>query len=154
MAHYSVFSLKDFSNESSPVSIYNGAITPASLAGFLTEFGQMRTAIDNITIGTMQKEKWVGDDTLLSNALPASAFAQRELKWLVSYRNAVSNKNYTVEIPTADPINRLIAGTDRMDLTEAAAAAFVTRFNSFARSPENDTDAVAVNAIFLVGRNI
>lgn len=154
MPHYSNFQLLDYSGERSTVSMFNGPITAGTIAGFLTAFGGMRTAIDGITLGTMSKEKWVGDDTLLSNALPANAFAQRELKWLVVYRNTVSNKIYTLEIPTADPTGRLIAGTDRADLAEANTAAFVTAFNAFARSPENDTDAVAVQEILLVGRNI
>lgn len=154
MPHYSVWSFLDYSGETSPVTIHHGAITPVNLAGFLTEFGQMRSAIDGISIGTIQKEKWVGDDTLLSNALPANAFAQRELKWLVRYRDTTSNKIYNIEIPCADPTGRLVAGTDKADLTETNMAAFVTRFESFGRSPESDTHNVAVQEIILVGRNI
>lgn len=150
----SIFTLLDYSNERSAVSITNGDITAVSLPGFLTDFGDIRDTIDGITLGTMSKEQWIGDDTLLSNALPASAFAQRELKWLVIYTNNVTGKLHNLEIPTADPVGRLIAGTDRADLTEANMLAFVTDFNGFARSPENGVDAVTIQEILLVGRNL
>lgn len=148
------FTVLDFSGEKSPASIPAGPITALSIAGFLTEFGQMRAAIDGITLGAIHKEMWVGDDTVLTNVLPTNAFAQRELKWLVRYRGNTSQKIFTLELPTADPTGRLIAGTDRMDLTETAAAAFVTRFNSFTRSPEDPNEAVTLMEVILVGRNI
>lgn len=152
--HLSTFTFLDYSNEKSNVRIYNGAITPASLAGYLTEFGALRTALDGITLGTIHKEAWIGDDTLLSNSLPASPLAQRELKWLVTYRDTTSQNLYTITIPTADPTGRLVPGTDLADLTEAGMAAFVTAFEQTARSPEADTHNVEVMTIRLVGRNI
>lgn len=152
--HYSVFTQLDFSGEKSATTIYNGAITPASLAGFLTEFGQMKATIDTITRGTMHREQWVGDNTLLSNTRPVDANAQRELKWKVNYIDTVTQIPYHVTLPCADPTGRMIAGTDLADLANADIAAFVTRFNSFARCPDNDANAVAVQSIQLVGRNI
>lgn len=156
MPHYSVFTLKDYSDEETPVTIYNGAITAGTLPGFLTEFGQMRDAIDAITLGTVKKEKWVGDDTLISDARPASPIAQRESKWLVFYRDVVTNKVHRLEIGTADVgavgASRLVPGTDLADLTNTEIAAFVTRFESFARSEAgNMTDVVKIQK---VGRNI
>lgn len=153
-SHYSTFTFLDYSGEKSTSRVYNGAITTVSLPEFLTEFGALRAAMDTITSGTINKEAWVGDDTLLSNALPVSEYAQRELKWLVTYRNTVSNNLYTVTVPTADPTGRLIPGTDLADLANAGIAAYVTAFEAIARSPENDLDVVDVVSIRLVGRNI
>jgi len=152
--HYSVFTQLDYSGEKSATTIYNGAITALSIGGFLTEFGQMRTTIDNITLGTPHAEQWVGDKTVLSNDLPTNPFAQRELKWLVRYKGNTTQKIFTLEIPCADPTGRLVAGTDKADLTEASMAAFVTRFQSFARTPDSDVETVTVLDVFLVGRNI
>lgn len=152
--HYSIWKLKDFSREDSSVKMYNGAITPVSLPGFLTEFGQMRTAIDDITLGTVVEETWVGDKTDISNIAPTNVFAQREMKWLVTYEDDVSKNVHYLTIPTADPTGRLIAGTDKANLAEAAMAAFVTRFNSFARSPESDQNTVTLLDVELVGRNL
>lgn len=151
--HYSIFTLLDNSDESASAKIYNGAVTAVSIAGFLTEFGQMKATIDTITRGTMQKEQWVGDNTLLSNVRPVDQNAQREIKWKVNYIDTVTQKKYHVTLPTADPTGRMIAGTDLADMANADIAAFVTRFNSFARCPDNDTNAVSVVSIQLVGRN-
>lgn len=152
--HYSLYTLLDASGERSTTKIYNGPITVGTITGFLTEFGQMRDAINAITLGTMEKEAWVGDATVLSTALPANAFAQRELKWLVRYRDTVTNKRYTLEIATADPTGRMVAGSDLANLSETQMAAFVTQFNSYARCPDSDANAVEIVDIRLVGRNI
>lgn len=152
--HYSLFTILDASGEKSNVTIYNGPITAANLPGFLTSFGAMRNAISAITLGTMHKEVWVGDSTILSQTLPTNQFAQRELKWLVRYKGNTSNKIFTLTIPTADPQGRLIGGTDRADLTNAQIQSFVNQFESFARTPDSDTENVTVLDIVLVGRNI
>jgi len=151
---YSLFTLKDFSDENSTVKIHNGAITAVSIAGFLTAFGGMRTALEAITLGTMAQEQWIGDLTLLSNTLPTNPFAQRELKWLVRYHGDTTGKKFQLEIPTADPTDRLVAGTDLADLTETDMAAFVTAFEAFARTPDSDTETVTIDQIVLVGRNL
>lgn len=153
--HYSLFQLRDFGRETSTVKIFNGAITGASIAGFLTAFGGIRAAIEGITLGIVSKEQWVGDDTVLSAAVPASQVAQRESKWLVRYHNVVTNKPHHLEIPTADLIGvALIPGSDFADLTAAPMSTFVTAFNAFARSEENDADAVVIDSVQFVGRNI
>ena len=152
--HYSVFTLLDNSDEKSNVTIYHGAITPTSLAGFLAQFGAVRNAIDAITLGTMHKEMWVGDNTTLSQVRPTSEFAQREVKWLVRYRGNTSNKIYTLTIPTADPAGRMVAGTDQANLTNPQIQTFITEFQGFARTPDDDQENVTVLDIRLVGRNI
>jgi len=152
--HVSNWSLLDFSNESSSVRMYNGAITAVSIAGFLTAFGGMRTALEGITLGTMKQEQWVGDLTVLSNTPPTNVFAQRELKWLVRYQGNTTQKIHNLEIPTADPTGRLTAGTDKADLTETNMAAWVTAFEAFARTPDSDTETVTVLDVTLVGRNL
>lgn len=152
--HVSSFTLMDYTKEKSDTSIYTGAITAVSIAGFLTAFGNMRTAIDNLTLGTLHKEAWIGDSTVLSQVPPTNEFAQRELKWLVRYRGNTSQKIFTLTIPTADPVGRLVPDTDKADITNTEVAAFITLFNSFARTPDNDTEGVTFLDMVLVGRNI
>ena len=154
MPHVSQFTMLDYSNEKSRVEVYNGAITAASIAGFLTNFGALRTAIEGITRGVVQQEAWVGDRTVISNTPPTDENAQRELKWLVVYSGATSHKLFQVAIPTADPTGRLVPGTDLADLTDTEMAAFVTAFETLARTPDSDTETVNVEQIRLVGRNI
>lgn len=154
MPHLSEFTLLDYSNEKSRVTVYNGAITSASIAGFLTQFGALRTAIEGITLGVVQQEAWVGDRTVISNTPPPNEFAQRELKWMVTYTGDTSNKVFQVTVPTADATGNLVPGTDLADLTTTAMAAFVTAFEAIARTPDSDLETVTIQSIRLVGRNI
>jgi len=154
MPHLSQFTLLDFSNEKSGVTVYNGAITAVSIAGFLTNFGALRTAIEGITLGTMHQEAWIGDRELISNTLPTNAEAQREKKWLVTYTGNTSGKKFTLEIPTADLTGRLVSGTDLANLSNTEIAAFITAFETIARSPDNDEENVTVQTIKFVGRNL
>lgn len=154
MPHLSEFTLLDYSNEKSRVTVYNGAITSASIAGYLTQFGALRTAIEGITLGVVQQEAWVGDRTVISNTPPANEFAQRELKWMVTYTGDTSNKVFQVTVPTADATGNLVPGTDLADLTTTAMAAFVTAFEAIARTPDSDLETVTIQSIRLVGRNI
>lgn len=150
----SIFTLLDFSREKSTVSLYNGDITAVSIAGFLTQFGALRTAIEGITLGVVQQEQWIGDRTVLSNTPPTNPFAQREMKWLVTYTGDTSGKIFTLEIPTADLTGRLIEDTDLADMTNTEVAAFVTAFEDIARTPDDDTETVTVQNIRFVGRNL
>lgn len=151
--HYGTFTVLDYSEEKSPVSFSFGGVTAINIAGFLTEFGNLRTALTNIILGTVQKEKWVGDDTVLSNTPPASQNAQIELKWLLTYEGATTKKKFRQEIPTPDT-SKLVPGTDLADMTDPDVAAYVTAFETIAKSPDNDTEGVNVLDMRLVGRNI
>jgi len=155
MPHLSGFSINDRSGEKSRHTLYNGAITAASIAGFLTNFGAYRTALEGIILGNVTQEEWVGDRTALTEALPASNFAQRELKLLVRYVGDTSGGVHTLEIPTPDLASLTIApGTDLVDLTDAGVmAAWVAAFETIARSPDDDTETVTVLSIQFVGRN-
>ena len=153
MAH-SIFTLRDYSGESTAVRIYNGDVTAISIAGFLTDFGDMRDAVEGITLGEMAQEQWVGDLTTLSADLPVNVFAQRELKWLVRYHDTVTNEKAKLEIGTADPTGVMLPASDFADLTVEPMLTFVTEFNAFARHPESATNAVVIDSIQLVGRNI
>ena len=154
-AHYSVFQFRDFGRETSNVKIYNGAITAASLPGFLTAFGAMRAALEAITLGIASQEMWVGDITVLSAAAPTNQEAQREKKWLGRYHDTVTQKKYTFEVPTADlTAVALLPGTDFADLTVTPMSTFKTNFDAFARNPDSDTNAVVLDSMQFVGRNL
>jgi len=158
--HYLNITLTDYSAESSPLKVFNGAITAASIAGYLTDLGQFRTATDALTLGTIEREQWVGDNTLISNILPTDPDAQRERKGLVTYVGDTSSKLYTLTIPTirtkaVDGVTSLLMpATDLFNLAAPLVAAWVTEFETIARTPDNDTETVTVQSIRLVGRNI
>lgn len=158
--HYVTLTLTDYSNESSPLKVFHGAVTLSSIAGYLTDLGTFRTASDNLTLGTVEKEVWVGDNTLISNVVPTDPDAQRERKGLVTYIGNTTSKIYTLTIPTirtkaVDGVTSLLVpGTDLFNLTAPLVAAWVTQFENLARTPDNDLETVTVQNIRLVGRNI
>lgn len=161
------FTLLDYSREKASFSVATGEVTAVSLPGLLDEVGDLRSAIEGITLGVVHKEALSVFDTTLSNTPPASALAQVESAWLVTYSdttaffddpvNAIPNEGYgrlfTVTIPTAEigAAGRLQANSDMANLAEAGMAAFVAAFEATARSPYGG--AVNVETIRHVGRN-
>lgn len=151
--HYAGVTTLDYSNESSSHNFGIGAITELSLAGFLSQFGDYKNALANIILGTIQKDIWVGDRTVLNNSAPASPQAQNELGFRVFYHGAVNQKKGHMTIGTADP-SKVVPGTDQVDMTDTDIAAFVTAFETIAKMPDDDTEGVEVDFITLVGRNV
>lgn len=161
--HYGVFTYRDYSNETSSAKFYNGAITAASLPGYLTNFGNLKTAINGLTLGTLAAEQWVGDNTRLSNDKPAEPWAQRENKWLVTYEGNTSEKLFQMSLPCANlaaedeqvppqPVLAQDGETANMNCT--LVQDFITAFEAIARTPDDDTETVTVKSIRYVGRNL
>jgi hypothetical protein len=161
------FSMLDYSREKSSFSIATGEVTAVSLPGLLTQVGELRTAIEGITLGVVADESLSVFNTNLSNVPPSSPLAQVESCWLVTYEdateffddpvNAIPNEGFgrlfTLTIPTAEigAAGRLAPNSDEAVLTETGMAAFVTAFENTARSPYGG--AVNVISIRHVGRN-
>ena len=156
MPHYLHYSMKDYGGEVSGTTINIAPITLTSLSGLVTAVGALRAAIEGVTLGVMQKEKVVMDDTFLSRDKATDKVAQRELKWLVTYEGVTNHRSYDLEIPTADP-SLILAGTkDQADLTAGDWPDFITIFEnaSIGRVPGSDTEAVQIVDVRLVGRNL
>lgn len=156
MVHFGTFKIRDYSDETSTMKFFNDAITAVSLPGYLTDFGNLRTAVQGVIAGNIAVETWVGDQTLLTQAAPASPVAQRELKWLVTYEGSISGKLYQLTIPTADISNAalLLPNSDEADLTAQAWVDFITAFQAIGSTPDNPAENVTVRSIRLVGRNL
>lgn len=144
------FTLLDYDRESSTMHFNTAAITAVSLPGTLTAFGNLRTAIGNISVGTVASEALYVNRSKLSNVPPADPNAQRERKWLVSYEdtteffdpgvdsipNAGFGSVFSVEVPCADfSGTHLLTNSADADLTDPDIAAFKTAFEAIARSP-------------------
>jgi len=164
MVGHGSLTLIDYDKEVAASSFYTGDVTAVSLPGLLTQFGDLRAAIEGITLGVMRQEALKVFDTRLSNAKPSDKEAQRETKWLVVYEdnlpffddpvNAIPNAGYlkifTMEIGTAD-LSLLNTDTNTMNITAGAGLTFKTAFEAIARSPYGGT--VTVRQVQHVGRN-
>lgn len=158
------FSMLDYSREKSSFSMATGAVTAGTLPGLLTEIGTLRAAIEGITLGVVSDESLSVFNTNLSNTPAASELAQVESAWLVLYEdnlpffddpvNAIPNEGFgrlfTLTIPTADIVGRLVANSDEAAFA-GAINTFITAFETTARSPYGGT--VNVTKITFVGRN-
>ena len=151
--HYGSFTVKDYSDENSDMSFHNGPITALTIAAYLAQFGDLRDATEDIILGNIVSDKWVGDATKYSVAAPTDPNAQRERKWLVTYEGTTSFSVYKLEIPTAnlDLADALLPGTDLVDLTQTQIAAWITAFEAIGKTAYQE--AVNVIEIEAVGRS-
>lgn len=149
--HYGEFEMLDYSESKSSFSVNFGAITPVSLPGFLTDFGALRTALGNITVGTIRRERWIGDETILSNIPPVNSAAQREIKWWVDYYESVEPyREGTLTIACPD-LALLSSDGWNADYANPAIAAFITSFEAIVVDSVSGA-SVIVDRIQLVGR--
>ena len=141
------WTIADYSDERSTVSVPVGDITALTIAGLLTQIGTLKSAIEGLTSGVIQRESW-GQSTKISNALPASQSAQRESKILVIYEDSVTYELFRMEIPCRNDANiALIANTDKLDLSDAETAAFVTAFEAIARQNGHACNVLEMSVI-------
>jgi hypothetical protein len=147
-AHFGSVTFLDFSNEKTTSQFHFPFITAVNIDEFLADFGDLRTAMEGIVLGTLSGDMWVGDKTKYGNAPPSDVNAQRERKFLVVYEDVTTLALYNMEIGTADFTGRLLDDTDLVDLTETDIATFITAFEVLARSPEgNNVNVVQIRAV-------
>lgn len=150
--HFGSLTFLDYSREKSSMTFFFPAVTALNIADFLSDFGDLRTATEALSIGTLAQDQWTGDRTVYSKTPPADLNAQRERKWLVTYEDTSTFAEYQVEIPVAKTAGLLVANTDLGDLSAADWVTWIAAFETLARSPEGNT--VNVLRAQLVGRNI
>lgn len=157
--HKSTIMYGDATGENSTMEVFNEALTITNLDAYLALFGTLQTATDGITLGTRRQQSWIGDKTTVTNAYPTNPAAQRESKLLVNYQDDVTEKGYTLTIPTVDFSTLVFVplGGDAVQFAGAAASAaikaWVTAFEAIAVSPDDDTHSVTVTGMRYVGRN-
>lgn len=151
----SAWTLRDATGENTVFAFPMGAITAVSLPGFLTEFGAMRTAIDNLTLGTLRSESWTGDNTRLDDTTPSNPAAQRELGLRVFFIGNSGSDERFVTLGTVDP-SKLAFTPGAADYVALDASQevedFITAFEQIARHPNSDLETVTVTKLRLVGR--
>lgn len=151
----------DASNEKYAVVLTTVDVTAGNFNAQGTLFSDLLLAAQDISGGIVNKRRRT-IATGLNGAVPTDALAQRETKWLIGYTDVTANlaagvtnpyygKNFTNELPTANPSAHLAPNSDYCDLTITEVAALVTAFEAVARSPSGG--AVDINYIKFVGRN-
>lgn len=146
----------DTSGELSRVDIYTPDVTAGNIAAILDDAnpahaGSLAEAVAALSLCTAHSHDVLAVKAIDSSTPPVSQYAQRELGLMVTYSDNVTGRIYHVTIPGPDWTNLGQAGTDMVLTSAAAWTAFVTLFNSVARS--QDGNAVTVMSGRLVGRN-
>jgi len=153
VATTNTFTINDYSNEKSTFGLTSVTVNAGNLATQQTAAAALAGAVDNLTIGELVKQ--VQTLVILDTpAIPDSPYAQRELKWLVSYVGNTSGKVFQCEIAAPDITDNVVVNTDQADLASSDWDDFVTAFEAYVKSPDNGTEAVTVLGARLVGRNI
>jgi len=158
------FTFEDYNAEKSSMAMNIGPITVLNFAAVRDAIDDLKTAVGGLTLGE-QRKTTISEQFSESSAAVTNQNAQRERKWLVSYRdvtqffdvaNTISNVGfgnvYQVEVPTAD-LSLLTGNSDILPLTQTQAAAFVTAFEAVQNSPTGGNE-IEVIEIRHVGRNL
>lgn len=142
----------DYSDEKSSLTVHAAELTAANFDAEATEAGALSLAINALSIGSLVR-RTISQVEIDNPDTPTNVYAQRELKWLVSYRGATSGKLFQLEIPCANLTDNLVVGTDIADITSTSWDNFITAFEAYARSPDSPTELVTFEGARLVGRN-
>lgn len=158
------FTIEDYDGETSGFRLNVGPLTAANFTAVRAGLDAVKAALvsDAVILGELRKST-ISESFAESAAPVASVFAQRESKWLVTYRditqfldvgNTINNVGfgnlYSVEIPTAN-LALLQANEDSVDLADVAA--FIAAFEAIQNSPTggNETEVVSMRH---VGRSL
>lgn len=131
-----LLALADSSAEIGTTEWEAGDLTPTSLAGALSDWEGLKTAIQAVVLGTQQKDQW-GDSTLIEAALNTAGENQRGKKWSVLLRDNVTLFKSTRKIPTANlSLLPIINGkrAEDLDLTAGVGLTLKQKIEGFARS--------------------
>lgn len=145
--------ITDASEENSSFGYESAVLTAGNIVAQTTAHGALATATADLTIGNLVKQS-VAQILVDDPGVPTNPYAQRELKWLVTYQAVTSGKKFQLEIPAPDLTDNIIPGSDVADITSDDWDAWITAFVAVAKSPDDITDSVIVLGARLVGRNI
>lgn len=150
-----VWTYADYGGEKSPVSIAIPALDAGNIAAQLTEIELLETAIAGVTGGLQVKQTIVASENGSGSGKSTEPTAHREMKWLVTYADAVTGKPHNLEMPCPTLTAALLDSNskDGADLSAAAWTSFISVFEGLVLAPDTE-NAVTVQSVRLVGRNI
>lgn len=146
-----LLSYKDYGvpGEIGSVAYNTVEITDVNIVAQTAALDTLRLAMEAISLGGVQKRQlvaWVNE----TKVEPTDPFAQREIKWLVRYKDTSSDKEYSLEIPCADLQFLDPENSDKALMSGTEVAAYKAAFEAVVRSPEGN--ATEVIELLFVGR--
>lgn len=153
MSTQNTFQITDYSDEKSSFGFLSVTGNAGNLTAQETAAAAVAAAVANLTIGVVSRELYA-IQLIDAPGIATNPYAQREMKWLVTYVGNTSGKQFSIEIAAPDVTDNTVPNSDVADLTSTDWVAFKTAFEAFAKSPDNGTEAVTVVKAHLVGRNL
>lgn len=144
------YTIIDHDSEGSTVGVNIADINAGNIVATLAAIATLEAAIDAVVAGTPRQEQIIAVTTDIAGVAPASGWAQRETKWLVSGVDS-QGLSSTLEIPTAD-LTLLAGGTKNLDISAGVGLALANALNAVWLSRAGN--AVTVSKIIHVGRNL
>ena len=139
----------DYGGEISGVRIPIAAINVGNFAAMETKITTLAAAIDAIVLGLRVKTERLARIATFEQAMPASPFAQREVKWRVKYHRNTTFKKGSLEVPTADLAKLSPDSNERALMTDSDIAAFVAAFEAGVQA---GGEAVTIDDMYFVPR--
>lgn len=146
--------MRDFSDELSLFSANVPVQTSVNIDQIITDSLALSAALEGVSLGVQATRKLTNNFAADDGALPAESESQREMAWLVTYRDTVEDRRYTVSIPCPDVTNEdlFVQGTGLAFLGDPLWTAFITAFEALIIS--QDGNAVSVESARFTGRNL
>lgn len=144
------YNLIDHDSEGSSVGVNIVDLDAGNFAAVIAQIDTLRAAIDAVVTGTPRQEQIIAVTTDIPGVAPASGWAQRETKWLVSGVDAIGLA-VTLEIPTADLTLPNFTGGE-LSIAAGAGQTLANALNAVWRS--RNGNIVTVSKIKHVGRNL
>ena len=136
--------------KSSDTSVHTADLNAGNIAAQLALAAALTAALEAVVLGNTGSQEVLATSTTVAKSPSADTGAQRELKWLVSFVDAVNGRGGNFTVPTADPA-QLGADGEQM-ATGALRTAVVDAVEDYVLSVNGN--AVTVTSIKLVGRSI
>jgi len=141
----------DYNSELSSFGLPGIQLSQANFDAQVALWDTLQTSVDGLVIGVLNQRQLQAQQVEISSVPPASQFAQRETKWLVTWVDNVIGTLHQTEIPTAD-LALLTAGAEMLNLGAGAGLAFKNAFEAVVRW--GGVNAVTVQSVRHVGRNL
>lgn len=145
--------ITDNSQENSSFGYTSTPLTAGNIVAQTALHIALSDATEDLTIGHLSKQQ-VAQVLVDDPGVPSNVYAQREMKWLVTYQGVTSGKKFQTEIAAPNLTDNIVPNTDVADITSTDWAAWITAFVGVAKSPDDPAESVIVLSAKLVGRNL
>lgn len=145
---------RDYSDESSHTSFETDDITAANIDTVETLAASLITAIQGVVAGSVRSRRTVLDTTIVDAGLPATAVAQREVRWRLELADSVTGERIYRELATANlaDIDLFAANSDDANMSDAAWVSLKSAIDGNYNNPKTGNSILLIGAT-LVGRN-